>query len=95
MKNKDTTIRETIRLNIISNRKRMKMRQIDLAQYLGIKKNTVASWEQGLSTPDIDTICALLKLFEMDFYEVCYITRNIKNEPPGITRKRLYIREDK
>ena len=69
MKNKDTTIRETIRLNIISNRKRMKMRQIDLAQYLGIKKNTVASWEQGLSTPDIDTICTLLKLFEMDFYE--------------------------
>lgn len=45
------------------------MRQIDLAEYLGIKKNTVASWEQGLSTPDIDTICALLKLFEMDFYE--------------------------
>ena len=69
MKNKESTIREAMRLNIITNRKRLKMRQIDLANELGIKKNTVASWEQGLSSPDIDTIVKLYKLFEMDFYD--------------------------
>ena len=44
------------------------MRQIDLADLMGVKKNTVSSWEQGLSTPDIDTTVKLLKLFDMDFY---------------------------
>lgn len=55
MKNKDTAIREAMRLNIIANRKRMNLRQKDLADLMGVKKNTVSSWEQGLSSPDIDT----------------------------------------
>ena len=69
MKNKETPIRETIRLNIIAKRKEMNLTQTKLAQIVGLKKNTVASWEQGLSSPDIDTIAVLLKLFNMDFYE--------------------------
>lgn len=69
MKNKETPIRETIRLNIIAKRKEMNLTQTQLAQIVGLKKNTVASWEQGLSSPDIDTIAVLLKLFNMDFYE--------------------------
>jgi len=68
MKNKDTAIREAMRLNIIANRKRMNLRQKDLADLMGVKKNTVASWEQGISSPDIDTTVKLLKLFDMDFY---------------------------
>lgn len=67
MKNKETTIRETMRLNIISKRKEHEWTQTDLANLCGLKKNTVASWEQGLSSPDIDTIVKLLKLFDMDF----------------------------
>jgi Predicted transcription factor, homolog of eukaryotic MBF1 len=69
MVNKETAIREAMRLNIISKRKALKMTQKDLAEYVGLKKNTVASWEQGLSSPDIDTIVVLLKLFDMNFYE--------------------------
>ncbi len=69
MKNKETAIRETIRLNIISKRKELGMTQKELANAIGSKKNTIASWEQGLSTPDIDTIAILLRLFDMNFYE--------------------------
>lgn len=68
MKNKETAIREAMRLNIIAKRKELKMTQLDLAQYVGLKKNTVSSWEQGLSSPDIDTVVKLMELFEMDFY---------------------------
>ena len=69
MKNKETAIRETMRLNIIKKRKELGLRQVDLAELVGLKKNTVASWEQGLSSPDIDTVVKLLEIFHMDFYE--------------------------
>lgn len=74
MKNKETVIRETMRLNIINKRKELNMTQTELANAVNLKKNTIASWEQGLSSPDIDTIAILLKIFEMDFYEFTGIT---------------------
>ena len=69
MKNKDTQIRETMRLNIIAKRKELNLRQEDLAAKVGLAKTTVASWEQGQSSPDIDTIAKLLRIFDMDLYE--------------------------
>lgn len=75
MKNKDTVIRETIRLNIIAKRNELGMTQTELASAVGLKKNTVASWEQGLSSPDIDTIALLLKIFDMDIYDFTGIKR--------------------
>ena len=69
MKNKETAVRETMRLNIIAKRKDLNMTQTDLADYCGLKKNTVGSWEQGLSSPDIDTVVKLLDLFNMTFNE--------------------------
>lgn len=69
MKNKETEIRETMRLNIIAKRKALNLTQTDLANLVNLKKNTIASWEQGISSPDIDTIVELLKLFNMSFYE--------------------------
>jgi len=69
MKNKETAIRETMRLNIISKRTELGLTQTELADKVGLKKTTIASWEQGLSSPDIDTIAILLSLFNMDFYD--------------------------
>ena len=77
MKNKETIIRETMRLNIIAKRNELKMTQTDLANAVGLKKNTVGSWEQGLSSPDIDTIAKLLQLFNMDFYDFTGIEREL------------------
>ena len=75
MKNKDTAIRETMRLNIIKKRKELNLNQTQLANLVGLKKNTVASWEQGLASPDIDTIALLLDLFQIDFYEFTGVKR--------------------
>lgn len=69
MKNKETAIRETMRINIITKRKDLGLTQTELAARVGLKKTTVSSWEQGLSSPDIDTIAKLMKLFDMNFYE--------------------------
>ena len=77
MKNKETEIRETMRLNIINKRKELDMTQSELANAVNLKKNTIASWEQGLSSPDIDTIAILLRLFNMDFYEFTGISREV------------------
>lgn len=67
MKNKETAIRETMRINIINKRKEFQWTQTELAEKVGLKKNTIASWEQGLSSPDIDTVVKLLELFDMNF----------------------------
>ena len=75
MKNKETKIRETMRLNIINKRKELNMTQTDLANAVDLKKNTIASWEQGLSSPDIDTIAKLLTIFDMDIYDFTGIVR--------------------
>lgn len=75
MKNKETTIRETMRLNIISKRKDLGLTQTELGEKVALKKNTVASWEQGLSSPDIDTVAKLLDIFGMDFYEFTGISK--------------------
>lgn len=69
MKNIETKIRETMRQNIIAKRKELGITQGDLANMVGLKTKTVGSWEQGLSSPDIDTIVLLLKIFDMDFYD--------------------------
>ena len=75
MKNKDTVIRETMRLNIIKERNRLGINQTQLAEMVGLKKNSIASWEQGYSSPDVDTIAKLLDIFDMDFYEFTGIER--------------------
>ena len=74
MKNKETEIRETMRLNIIKKRKELNMTQTDLANAVNLKKTTISSWEQGLSSPDIDTIAILIKLFDMNIYDFTGIT---------------------
>lgn len=58
-----------MRLNIIAKRKALNLTQSELAEKVHLKKNTIASWEQGLSSPDIDTIALLLDLFDMNFYD--------------------------
>lgn len=66
--NKNQT-REIIRLNIILNRKKLNITQSELGDMVGLKKTTVASWEQGLCSPTIETLIELLDIFNMDFYE--------------------------
>lgn len=65
-------IRKNIQKNIAKFRKREGLTQKELAVKLGIAPTNVASWEQGKSSPDIDTlirICEILNTNLVEMYE--------------------------
>ena len=39
--------------------------QAELAEYLGVKRVTVAQWERGENKPRVDTLIKLSKLFKV------------------------------
>ena len=49
--------------NIRSLREHEGFTQESLATRLGVARQTVAKWESGEATPDLDNVCALAKLF--------------------------------
>ena len=59
MKQKVTEIREIVRANLIKCRKENGLTQTEVGMVIGKEKSTVASWEQGKSMPDIDTLYRL------------------------------------
>ena len=64
-------IKQEIARNLIFYRKRAGMTQQELAQQLGVKHNSVSSWEKGVNAIDIDTlfaICSILGLNINDMY---------------------------
>ena len=63
-------IRKNIRLNLIRLRKEKGYSQRDIADAIGRKAPSVASWEQGISLPDIPTLYRLSILFgrSMDYF---------------------------
>lgn len=63
--NKDK-LREVIRLNLITLRINKGITQADLAAELNKAKTTIASWEQGLSLPDVTTLYELSKFYNKD-----------------------------
>lgn len=56
-------LREIIRLNLISLRINRGLTQADIAAELNKGKTTIASWEQGLSLPDVTTLYELSKFY--------------------------------
>ena len=63
-------IRSKIQHNISIYRKKAGLTQEELAEKLHVKKTSLASWEQGKSLPDIDTIFALCKILNIDLASI-------------------------
>lgn len=55
----DDELRQNIRENLIYMRNKQGLTQSDVASIVGKKSNTIASWEQGLSLPDLQTLYRL------------------------------------
>ena len=68
-----TQIKEIVRINLVKFRKEKGVTQSDVAAHLNITKTGVASWEQGRTSPDIETLFLLSKYYKKSidsFYEV-------------------------
>lgn len=56
---------QQVATNIRSNRQRLGLSQIDLADELGVTQPSVSSWERGKQMPDMKNLVQLERLFEL------------------------------
>lgn len=54
-----------ISATIQTNRQRLGLSQIDLADELGVTQPSISSWERGKQMPDMKNIVKLERLFEL------------------------------
>lgn len=52
--------------SIIALRKKNGLSQEQLAEKIGISRQTVSNWERGIATPDVETLNLISKLFDED-----------------------------
>lgn len=62
---KDEKVREHIRDVLIECRTRRNLTQTEVGKAVGKSKTAVASWEQGLSLPDIVTLLKLSHYYDV------------------------------
>lgn len=60
----DEELRENIKISLINCRQGRELTQTEVGKLVGKSKNAVASWEQGLSLPDVTTLFKLSKLYK-------------------------------
>ena len=73
-----TEMERTIAKNLVEIRRRAKIKQKDLAQWLGTKSASVSNWENQYNTMDIATLFRICELLKVDIYTLCGAT------PPGL-----------
>lgn len=61
-------------------RKKKNLSQEDVADILGVSRQTISKWETGLSTPEFDKIEPLAKLFEVSVDELVTGNKNEKEK---------------
>ena len=79
----EISLRERIRLNLISAMKRADVNQVQLAEKLGISKGTVNNWARGNNSPDVDMvpkICNVLGISILDLFSAGDCTK-AENSP--------------
>lgn len=70
----DKKIKENIRLNLKKYRKENNLTQKGLAELLHVAPTTLSSWEQGLSTPDMDMLVLICQVLKIGIYDMVGIT---------------------
>lgn len=63
-------IKKNIQKNIAQYRKDANLTQKELAERLGVKTTSLASWEQGKSMPDIDTLFSLCSILGINILTI-------------------------
>lgn len=65
MRSEEINIKQNIAKNIAYYRKKNHMSQKALAEKLGSKITTISTWERGASTPDIELLFRIGKIFNI------------------------------
>ena len=75
-------------------RKKKGLSQEEVADRLGVSRQTVSKWETGVSTPDFDKIGPLCELYEISTNELLNINYEVPNhekEDQTVRRKRALL----
>lgn len=64
------------KLTIKGARNNLNMRQIDLANAIGVSKDTIGKWERGMSFPNIKIIPKLEKALNIEYKDIIFLTNN-------------------
>ena len=62
----------------------LNMTQEDLAKRIGVSKNAISNYENGVSTPKLELLCAIMKHLEVDanyLYDVSHTPDPVKLSP--------------
>lgn len=84
----EISLRERIRLNLVSAMEKANISQVQLAERLGISKGTVNNWVRGNNSPDVDMvpkICKVLSISVLDLYSPTKYETIAETENPPST----------
>ena len=81
---------------MISTRKEIGFSQEDVAELIGVSRQTISAWESGKSLPTIDNITKLANLFKISIEDLTFsnikttntTNQATKKEQPTLTKKR-------
>lgn len=96
----EISLRERIRLNLVSYMESADINQVQLAEKLGISKGTVNNWARGNNSPDVDMvpkICKILGISIPDLYAPTrYEVHEIQNfkKSPSLSDEAIKLAED-
>ncbi len=65
-----TTVKEAVAQNLLFYRKRNRMTQRELAEKLGVKHNSISSWENGINSIDIEILSKICDIFNISINDM-------------------------
>lgn len=96
----EISLRERIRLNLVSYMESVNINQVQLAEKLGISKGTVNNWARGNNSPDVDMvpkICKVLGISILDLYSPTRFEANeykISKKAPSLSDETMKLATD-
>ncbi len=76
MKNKSNSeLSKKISIKIMLERQKRKLSQEELAEYANLSRNTIGKLERGETSPTIDTLERIAKVFEISFVDLIDISK--------------------
>ena len=65
----EISLRERIRLNLVSFMGAADINQVQLAEKLGVSKGTVNNWVRGNNSPDVDMVPKICKVLDVSILD--------------------------